>query len=543
MADRSKRRVTATRWAAAAAALIFTLLPAAAGAAERKTLVFCSEGSPEGFDPAQFVSGTTFDASSEALYDRLIEFAPGATTLVPGLAQSWTVAADGLSVTLRLRTGVQFHKTPYFSATRPMDARDVVFSFARMLDPAHPYHRVAAKGYPYADSMGLARVVDRIETPDPATVRFVLKQRDATFLADLAMPFASILSAEYADTLARSGRQVDLDLKPVGTGPFVLDVYRKDQQVRYKAFEQYYAGRQPLDQLVFAITPDAAVRWQKLRAGECHLMVYPRPADIEAMKQDPHIAMAGGNGLNIAYLGYNTRHKPFADVRVRTALTLAIDRKAIVRAVYQGAGATAKNPIPPTMWSYDDSLPEIAHDPAKARALLAEAGLANGFDTTLWAMPVQRGYNPNARQMAELIQADWAAIGVRARIVTYEWGEYLSRSKAGEHDTILLGWTGDNGDPDNFLYTLLGCEAAKSGENVSGWCDPAFQDTVERARRVSERGEREALYRKAQAIFRRELPWAPIAHSYVYLPMRREVKGYVLSPFGTHRFVGVDLRP
>jgi dipeptide transport system substrate-binding protein len=531
-----RTRSIVLRALAAAAALAC----ASALAAPVKTLVFCSEGSPEGFDPAQYIAGTTFDASSEAIYDRLVEFAPGQTTVVPGLAEKWQVAPDGLAVTFTLRAGVKFHSTAAFQPTRDLDARDVVFSFQRMLDRHHPFHKAAAKGFPYADSMALDRVIGRVERVDDRTVRFVLLQPDATLLADLAMPFASILSAEYADRLAAQGAPDKLNSEPVGTGPFRLASYRKDQQIRYEAFDRYYAGRQKIDRLVFAITPDPSVRWQKLKAGECHVMVYPRPADIAAIRQDTRIKLLGQNGLNVAYLAYNTEKKPFDNRLVREALTLAIDKQAIVKAVYQGAGAVAKNPIPPTLWSYHDGIADTVHDPGKARALLREAGLEQGFATTLWAMPVQRGYNPNARQMAELIQADWAAIGVRATIVTYEWGEYLKRAKAGEHDTILLGWTGDNGDPDNFLYTLLGCDAAKSGENAARWCDKEFEDAVARARRLTDRKEREILYRRAQEIFRRELPWTPIAHSYVYEPARREVAGLVLSPFGLHKFSGVD---
>lgn len=524
-----------------ALAAVASIACVAASAAPAKTLVFCSEGSPEGFDPAQYIAGTTFDASSEAIYDRLVEFAPGQTTIAPGLAEKWQVAPDGLAVTFTLRSGVKFQSIPGFQPTRDLDARDVVFSFQRMLDRAHPFHKAAPKGFPYADSMALDKVIGRVERVDDRTVRFALLQPDATLLADLAMPFASILSAEYADRLAAQGTPEKLNSEPVGTGPFRLASYRKDQQIRYEAFEHYYAGRQKIDRLVFAITPDASVRWQKLKAGECHVMVYPKPADIAAIRQDARIKLLGQNGLNVAYLAYNTEKKPFDNRLVREALTLAIDKQAIVKAVYQGAGAVAKNPIPPTLWSYHDGIADTAHDPEKARALLRQAGLDKGFSTTLWAMPVQRGYNPNARQMAELIQSDWAAIGVRATIVTYEWGEYLKRAKAGEHDTILLGWTGDNGDPDNFLYTLLGCDAAKSGENAARWCDTDFEDAVSRARRLTDRKEREILYRRAQEIFRRELPWTPIAHSYVYEPARREVSGLVLSPFGLHKFTGVDL--
>ena len=189
-------------------------------------------------------------------------------------------------------------------------------------------------------------------------------------------------------------------------------------------------------------------------------MAYPNPADIPAMKEDPAVNLMSQEGLNIGYHAYNTEKKPFDDARVRKALNMAVNKAAIIEAVFQGAGEAAKNPIPPTIWSYNNAIVDDPYDPEAAKKLLAEAGVT-GLKTNIWAMPVQRPYNPNAKRMAELIQADWKAVGVDAEIVSYEWGEYLKRSAAGEHETVLLGWTGDNGDPDNFLFALLSCEAVK----------------------------------------------------------------------------------
>ena len=240
---------------------------------------------------------------------------------------------------------------------------------------------------------------------------------------------------------------------------------------------------------MFAITPDASVRYQKLKAGECHVMAYPNPADLPAMKEDPAVNLLQQEGLNIGYLAYNTEKKPFDDARVRKALNMAINKQAIIDAVFQGAGKAAKNPIPPTMWSYNDAIQDDPYDPEAAKKLLAEAGVT-GLKTNIWAMPVQRPYNPNAKRMAEMVQADWKAVGVEAEIVSYEWGEYLKRSAAGEHETVLLGWTGDNGDPDNFLFALLSCEAVKGQQQPgalvqSGVQRPDHQGAaVERPRRA-----------------------------------------------------------
>jgi dipeptide transport system substrate-binding protein len=231
---------------------------------------------------------------------------------------------------------------------------------------------------------------------------------------------------------------------------------------------------------------------------------------------------------------------PFDNPMVRKALNMAIDKQAIIDAVFQGAGQIAKNPIPPTMWSYNDAIMDDPYDPAAAETALTGAGVSN-LSMKIWAMPVQRPYNPNARRMAELIQADFADIGVNAEIVSYEWGEYLQRSSQTDRDgAVLLGWIGDNGDPDNFLAVLLGCDAV-GGANRAQWCNEEFDGLIQQAKSAPTQAERTALYEQAQVVFKREAPWATIAHSVVFMPMRANVTGYIMDPLGIHQFDGVDI--
>ncbi|MGF1640604.1 MAG: ABC transporter substrate-binding protein [Rhodospirillales bacterium] len=523
------------------AAAAFAALVGITGVADAKTLVFCSEGSPEGFNPSLYTSGTTFDATARNIFNQLVQFERGTTRIVPALAESWQVSDDGLTYTFRLRKGVKFHTTKDFTPSRDFNADDVLYSFMRQWDPNHPDHKLSGGQYEYFVSMDMPKILKAVEKIDDHTVRFVLNKPEAPFIANLGMQFASILSAEYAAKMRAAGTPEKVDLDPVGTGPFQLVNYQKDAVIRYKAHPDYWEGRSPLDTLVFAITPDAAVRYAKLKAGECHVMPYPNPADLAAMKKDPALTVMEQEGLNVGYLAFNTEKEPFTDRRVRQALNMAINRDAIIEAIYLGAGTKAKNPIPPTIWSYNDDIRDYPYDPAAARKLLAEAGYPNGFETDLWAMPVQRPYNPNAARMAEMVQADWEKVGVKARIVTFEWGEYLKRSKVGEHQTLLLGWTGDNGDPDNFLYVLLGCEAAKDSANRARWCHQPFDDVVIQAKTTSDVDKRTDLYRRAQEIFKEEAPWVTIAHSVVFKPMRKEVKDFRIDPFGGHIFYGVDL--
>ena len=521
------------------ATLAATLSAGAAGAP--KTFIYCSEASPEGFNPAFYTSGTTFDASSRAMFNRLVEFERGGTSIVPGLAESWEVSEDGKTYTFHLRKGVKFHERKDFRPTRNFNAYDVLFSINRQLLKDHPYHDVSNQEYAYFGYMDMVNLIKNVEKVDDYTVVFHLNSPDAPFLANLAMDFASIFSAEQADTYMKAGTPEKLDKVPVGTGPFVLQQYKKDAGIRYVAHTAYWEGRSPLDRLVFQITPDASVRYAKLKKGECHLMPYPNPSDVAQMKTDQDLKVLEAPGLNVGYLAFNTKKTPFDNQLVRQALNIATDKAAILDAVYQGAGEIAKNPIPPTMWSYNDNVVDYPYDPEAAKELLAEAGYPNGFETDIWAMPVQRPYNPNAKRMAEMIQADWAKVGVKAKIVTYEWGEYLERTKKGEHQTMMLGWTGDNGDPDNFLYVLLGCPAAKTGGNRAFWCNEEFNSLLEKAKITSDIAERTKLYEEAQVIFKEAAPWITIAHSVVFEPMRKEVEGYKMSPFGVHTFYGVDL--
>lgn len=507
-----------------------------------KTLVYCSEGSPEGFNPSLYTSGTTFDASSHTIFDRLVQFKRGTTQIEPGLASSWEASADGLSYTFHLRKGVKFQTTKNFTPSRDFNADDVLYSFNRQWLKTNPDYKLSGGTYEYFNGMDMPKLLKSIKKVDDYTVKFTLNTPEAPFLADMAMDFASIMSAEYAAKMRAAGTPNKIDQDPVGTGPFQLTSYQKDAIIRYKANPDYWAGKASIDKLVFAITPDAAVRYAKLKAGECQVMPYPNPADIASIKKDPNITLLQQEGLNVGYLAFNTEKKPFTDVRVRQALNMATNKQAIIDAVFQGAGKIAKNPIPPTIWSYNDAVKDYPYDPAKAKALLAEAGYPNGFTTDIWAMPVQRPYNPNARRMAEIIQADWAKVGVKAKIVTYEWGEYLKRSKAGEHQTVLLGWTGDNGDPDNFMYVLLGCAAANNGANRARWCYKPFNDLLIQAKRTTDIAKRTELYKKAQVVFKEQAPWITIAHSIVYMPMSNKVVGYKIDPFGGHEFYGVDLK-
>ncbi|MFC4160958.1 ABC transporter substrate-binding protein [Chitinimonas lacunae] len=521
---------------------IWTALVLTALTAQAKPLVFCSEAEPEGFDYAMFTASSTYNAASATIYNRLVEFETGGTRLVPGLAESWTVSPDGLQYTFKLRRGIKFHSTDWFKPTRTLNADDVLYSFRRQLDPKHPGARASPQGWPYAESMSMAALVASIDKLDDLTVRFTLKSPEAPFLSNLAMGFANIVSAEYAGQLEAAGQPGRINTQPIGTGPFIFKRYEKGAQIRYEANPDYWRGRQPIEKLIFAITPDPAVRAQKLKAGECNFISYPKPADMVELKRDPRLHVDTQSSLSVAYLAFNTERKPFTDKRVRQALALATDKEAISRSVFEGYAKPAHLPLPSQMWSYAKSIQPYRPDLARAKKLLAEAGYPQGFQTRIWVRIGGGGANPNSRLTAELIQADWAKIGVKAEVVALEWAELLRRTKAGEHEVTINGWASDNGDPDNFLTPNLSCVAARNGENRARWCNPKFDALLNQARVSNDTALRSKLYQQAQAIFIEEMPWITLVEPLVSVVYSKNVVGFKQNPFLNIGFSGVAVK-
>jgi dipeptide transport system substrate-binding protein len=523
-----------------AALLMSSML--AIGAANAKSLVYCSEGSPENFTPAMNTTGTSLDAA-RPVYNKLVQFTPGSTTVEPGLAEKYEISADGLVITFHLRKGVKFHSgVNGFTPTRDLTADDVIWSFERQSKPDHPYAKVSGGAYDYFNDMGMPDLLASIvKGADDLTVVMTLKEPNAPILANLAMDFATIQSAEYADYLMKKGTPEQFDQVPVGTGPFIFVDYQKDAVIRFKANPDYWGGKPKIDDLIYAITPDATARYAKMKANECQVMIAPNPADLADMGKNPDIQLLDQAGLNIGYLSMNVTKPPFDKKEVRQAIAMAIDRDSILKEVYQGAGQKAKNPIPPTIWSYDDSTVDYEYNPDKAKDMLKAAGVEK-LETDLWWMPVQRPYNPNAKRMAEMMQADLAKVGINAKLVSYEWGEYRKRLQAGEHQMGLLGWTGDNGDPDNFFF-LAGCgkDGKPAAQNLSKWCNDQFNADMYKARGLADQGERTKIYQEMQKIHHDEVPWMNIAHSTVFEPISKKVSGYKVSPLGAHEFQNVDL--
>ncbi len=503
--------------------LIFTIfflsVPAKADSQKKGgTLIFGRGGDSIGLDPAFEVDGESFKVCDN-IYDTLVHYKDGTIELEPGLATRWESSEDGLKWTFYLRQGVTFHDGT------PFNAEAVLFSFNRQHDKAHPFYNVGGS-YTYWVATGLAEIVDKIIAVDEFTVQFRLKTVYAPFIYTIAIAPFSIVSPtavqKWGDAYSNN---------PVGTGPFKFVQWDRKDKVVLEANDDYWGGRPVLDRVIFRYIPDNSVRLVKLQQGSLHAMEYPNPDDLQQILDDETLELLSQPGMNIGYLAMNMDKPPFDNLKVRLAVNHAVNKSAIIDHLYQGLGIPAKNPIPPTLWSYDDTIEDYAYDPELAKQLLAEAGYPNGFETTLWALPIPGSTIPDGRALAEVLQSELRNIGIETKIVTYDWGTYLEKIKNGEHDIAMLGWSADLGDPDNFFYFLLSKSSAeKPAGNIAFYRSDAMQDVLEQARATSNKEKRISLYKEAQRIFHKDVPWLPLVHAQQVLVINKKVKNLKLHP-------------
>ena len=495
------------------------------------TFIFGRGGDSVGLDPALEEDGESFKVCDN-IYDTLVQYKDGSTELEPGLAERWESAEDGLTWTFYLRKGVKFHDGT------PFNADAVLFSLNRQHDKTHPFHNVSGS-YVYWVATGLAGIVDKISAIDDFTIQISLKTAYAPFIYTIAITSFAIVSPtavkKWGDAYSNN---------PIGTGPFKFSRWDKKDKIVLVANDDYWDGRPNLDRVIFRSIPDNAVRLIELQQGGLHAMEFPNPDDLQQIEEDDTLQLLTQPGMNIGYLAMNFDKPPLNNQKVRLAINHAIDKTTIIKHLYQGLGLPAKNPIPPTLWSYDDTIQDYEYNPELAKKLLEEAGYPNGFETTLWALPVPRPYIPDGRALAEVIQSDLRKVGIKTKIVTYDWGTYLEKTKNGEHDMAMLGWSADLGDPDNFFYFLLSKSSAeKPAGNIAFYRSDAMQNVLEKARATSDRDERISLYKEAQQIFHNDVPWVPLAHAKQVLVINKMVKNLKLQPLNWKYFQKVSLEP
>lgn len=503
-------------------------------------IIYCSESNPVNFNPQTDTSSTTADATAHQLYNRLLNFDPDTGQVIPSLASSWKVSDDGLVYTFQLEKNVAFHETAYFTPSRPFNADDVIFSIDRWRNDSNPYHPVSGGRYPYFESLGIADNIFEVRRINGYRVEIILKREDSSFLANLATDFSVILSAEYADYLLSRGTPERIDHYPIGTGPFKFVSYRKDHFIRFDKHENYWHGAEGnSEHLIYDITPKSSIRLAKLITGECDAIAFPAQTELDIIVNREELTLSEKPGLNVGFWAFNTNRPPFNDPSVRRALALAIDKNTLLEAVYFESATRAKTLLPAASWAFQSDAEDTGYNPVLARKLLDEAGIEPGFTMTIWAMPVERAYNPNAVKMAELIQRYLSAVDIQVDIVTYDWTTFRRHLREGLHDSVLIGWSADNGDPDNFYRPLLSCGAIPSGTNRARWCNREYDQLIDEALQTQDLVRRKAIYAEVNRLLYNELPLVPIAHAYRYQAYRNNLKGMTINPYGGVRFAGV----
>ncbi len=500
------------------------------GGHSASVLVFGRGSDSVGLDPALENDGESFKVCDN-IYENLVTYEVETTAVRPQLATSWETSEDELTWTFDLRRDVRFHDGT------PFNADAMLFSLGRQFYEDHPQHNVEG-AFKYWKDMGMDSIISRLEAPNDSTFVIDLREPNATLLSTLGMNFCAAVSPE-----AVRQHGPDYFKNPVGTGPFRLVEWRVDERLVLARNEDYWGPAPSLQRLIFKPIHDASVRFLELRGGAIHGLDNLSPEFIDEVRADDGLQLLTQPGMNVGYLAMNMERPPFDNRLVRLALNHAIDKRSLVDNFYRGLAEPAKNPLPPTLWGYNDDIEPYPYDPERAKVLLDEAGFADGFETELWAMPVPRPYMPQPDRIAQAIQADLAKVGIEAGIVQWEWGTYLDKVSNGEHPMCLLGWTGDNGDPDNFLYVLLDKTAAeKPAQNVAFYRSDALHEILVEARTVVDQSQRSAMYRKAQEIIHRDVPWVPLVHATQTVAFRRNVSGFNLHPTGSKWFHRVSLQ-
>ncbi|WP_299088015.1 ABC transporter substrate-binding protein [uncultured Metabacillus sp.] len=497
-------------------------------AKKKDTLVFGRGGDSTSLDPITTTEGETFKVT-ENIFETLVSYGEQDTTLHPGLAESWTVSEDALTYTFKLRQGVTFHDGTDFNAEA------VVFNFNRWMngnEDQFPYYSMFG-GYKGEES----HVIKEVKAIDEHTVQFVLNRPQAPFLKNLAMSPFGIASPAAVEKYGEDFRK-----NPVGTGPFKFVEWKQNDRIVLEKNENYWLKGYPkLNQVIFRVIPENTARLNALVNGEIDLMDGVNNSDEETITGNDQLQLIERPSMNVGYLGFTTNRPPFDNKLVRQALSHAIDKQAIIDAFYGGKAEPAKNPMPPSIEGYNDEIKDYEYDQEKAKQLLAEAGYPDGFEMDLWAMPVARPYMPEGMKVAEVIQASFAEIGVKANIQSVDWATYLDKAVKGEFDAYMLGWTGDNGDPDNFLYTLLDKDSIGSN-NYSYYSNDKLHEVLIKAQTETNQETRNELYKQAQEIIHEDAPWVPLVHSTPLLAGSSDLANYLPHPTGSEPLTKVEFK-
>ncbi len=503
-------------------------LPLAHARGEGGTFVFGRGGDSVRLDPATVTDGESFRVT-EQIFDNLVQFDGSSTDLRPGLARSWDISADGTVYTFRLRQGVRFHDGT------PFDASAVKWNFDRWGNKENQWYQEAVAGggtfeY-YEDVTGLADAIQSVDVLDEFTVQITLNAPQGPFMLNLALPAFPIISPYSAsagfDALSRN---------PVGTGPFRFVSWTPGDRIELEKNPSYWGDQASVDRVIIRAIPDNAARYLALRSAAIDMMEGANPDDVTNARRDRSLSVILRPSMNVAYVAMDVSKRPFDNVKVRQAVAMSLNRSAIVEALYGGIGIVASQLIPPSLLGWNSEVKGPQYNVDQAKRLLSEAGFANGFTTDFWYMPVSRPYYPNPQAVAEAFKSDLAKVGITANLKTEDWGAYLADRNQLKFPIWMLGWTGDNGDTDNFLFTFFG-----NLRNDNSWDNAQVRSLLRQAQQSADYSERDMLYKQINQVIDQEMPRIPIAHTTPPLLARAYVKGYQAHPTATEYYNSVWL--
>jgi len=445
------------------------------------------------------------------LYEGLVRFKPGTLEIEPCLAESWQVSPNGLTYTFNLRQGVNFHDGV------ALDAAAVRASVQRQLA------NQAAKATNYADFVYAP--LEKIKIIDPHTITFSLKYPYAPFLNNLAMPMAApVVSPAVSSPV--SGK---FGSSPAGTGPFIY-VGEVNSGQLLKANSDYWNGPPQAAEILFVSEPEADQRVQKLLKGQFDIaldLTFAQTAELR-FKGYPVLR---ASGMDIGYLGFYTERQPFSKLAVRQAVVHSLNHRDILEKLWPQETRPANGPLPPTVLGYSPELTQLGYDPRKAAQLLNEAGYTDGFSFTLVTYTDTRPYSPGGGQvLAEALAKSLAKQNINVKVQAYPWQQFKQALDRREGDAFLYGWISDNGDPDNFLSTLLTEEQIKNGLNITRYHNAELATLLASGRQASDQDTRQHLYGQAQKIINRDVPWLILNHSLFHAATSPTVQGFILSP-------------
>ena len=524
-------------------------------------LIYCTHASGFSFNPQTSDAGTSMNVVTEQIYNKLFEISNTAIP-TPILAQSYSISPDGKIITIYLRKGIKFHHTDWFKPTRDFNADDVVFSLNRVLgyenylptleqsavDYKNPQYRIfheQAKKvrFPYFESIKLNQKIESVKALNPHTVQITLFKPDASILSHLASQYAIIFSQEYAVQLNADDNLVQLDLLPVGTGPYKVKNYFRNQYVRLEKNEDYWKKDAKIKNIIIDLSTDRTGRLVKFFNGECQITSYPEVSQLGLLKEnDKRYYVKSAEGMNLAYLAFNFQNAVIQDEQVRRAIAQAINRQRIIKTIYHNTATVANNIIPSISWASSVNTPDFAYDfnPSEAKKVLQDKQL----HLNMWVLNEEQVYNPAPLKTAELIKEDLNNVGVNVTIrsVTRTFLIDQLNKKSENYDMILTGWLAGNLDPDSFMRPILSCNSASEMTNLSNWCDEDFDQLMDKALDSPNLWERAHVYNQAQELILSKLPIIPLANMKRVLVVNSRVRHIEMNPFGSLNFSTLSLR-